>query len=92
MSKEKEILRKRVNSLIRRRRLIEVQKLIKNEEIKPWGRDAQAKVCSLLHTFFFFFLMIDYFKRSFLYLLDFENSFLAECYRAAWKSSSRTIN
>ncbi|XP_039071810.1 DNA-directed RNA polymerase 3, chloroplastic-like isoform X1 [Hibiscus syriacus] len=48
VSKEKEILRKRVNSLIRRRRLIEVQKLVKNEEIKPWGRDAQAKLGSHL--------------------------------------------
>ncbi|KAL1097043.1 hypothetical protein V6Z11_D05G009100 [Gossypium hirsutum] len=47
-SKEKEILRKRVNSLIRRRRLTEVQKLVKNEEIKPWGRDAQAKLGSRL--------------------------------------------
>ena len=44
LNKEKVILRKRVNSLIRRRRLIEVQKLVKNEEIKPWGRDVQAKV------------------------------------------------
>ncbi|XWS73124.1 hypothetical protein CRYUN_Cryun02cG0098400 [Craigia yunnanensis] len=48
LSKEKELLRKRVNSLIRRRRLIEVQKLVKNEEIKPWGRDAQAKLGSRL--------------------------------------------
>ncbi|XVF34354.1 hypothetical protein REPUB_Repub18cG0052600 [Reevesia pubescens] len=48
LSKEKEILRKRVNSLIRRRRLIEAQKLVKNEEIKPWGRDAQAKLGSRL--------------------------------------------
>ncbi|MBA0690179.1 hypothetical protein Goari_007873, partial [Gossypium aridum] len=47
-SKEKEILRKRVNSLIRRRRLTEVQKLVKNEEIKPWGRDAQAKILKTL--------------------------------------------
>ncbi|KAK6248193.1 hypothetical protein QUC31_019758 [Theobroma cacao] len=48
LSKEKEILKKRVNSLIRRRRLVEVQKLVKNEEIKPWGRDAQAKLGSRL--------------------------------------------
>ncbi|XVE63488.1 hypothetical protein DITRI_Ditri07aG0024400 [Diplodiscus trichospermus] len=48
LSKEKEILRKRINGLIRRRRLMEVQKLVKNEEIKPWGRDAQAKLGSRL--------------------------------------------
>ncbi|XP_022731756.1 DNA-directed RNA polymerase 3, chloroplastic isoform X4 [Durio zibethinus] len=48
VSKEKEILRKRVNSLIKRRRLTEVKKLVKNEEIKPWGRDAQAKAKHML--------------------------------------------
>ncbi|KAE8665330.1 DNA-directed RNA polymerase 3 [Hibiscus syriacus] len=48
VSKEKEIIRKRVISLVRRRRLVEVQKVIKNEEIKPWGRDAQAKLGSRL--------------------------------------------
>lgn len=42
--KEKEILRKRVNSLIKRKRLLDVQKLVKTEEMKPWGRDTQAKV------------------------------------------------
>ncbi len=45
LHKEKEILRKRVNGLIRKRRLKEVQKLLKKEEFKPWGRDTQAKVC-----------------------------------------------
>jgi DNA-directed RNA polymerase len=48
LRKEKEILRKRVNSLIRTRRLKEVQKLLKNEEFEPWGRDTQAKVCGYL--------------------------------------------
>ncbi|XP_048228185.1 DNA-directed RNA polymerase 3, chloroplastic [Ricinus communis] len=48
LGKEKEILRKRVNSLIRRKKLIEVQKLVKNEEMKPWGRDTQAKLGSRL--------------------------------------------
>ncbi|KAL5842149.1 hypothetical protein ACOSQ3_012752 [Xanthoceras sorbifolium] len=48
LSKEKEILRKRVNGMIRSRRLMEVQKLLKNEEIKPWGRDTQAKLGSRL--------------------------------------------
>lgn len=45
LQKEKEILRKHVNSLVRKRRLKEVQKLLKKTEIKPWGRDTQAKVC-----------------------------------------------
>ncbi|XP_022158152.1 DNA-directed RNA polymerase 3, chloroplastic isoform X2 [Momordica charantia] len=48
LSKEKEILRKRVNGLIRRRRLKEVQKLLKKEEFKAWGRDTQAKLGSRL--------------------------------------------
>ncbi|KAG6599139.1 DNA-directed RNA polymerase 3, chloroplastic, partial [Cucurbita argyrosperma subsp. sororia] len=47
-SKEKEVLRKRVNGLIRRRRLKEVQKLLKKEEFKAWGRDTQAKLGSCL--------------------------------------------
>lgn len=46
LSKETEILRKRVRRLIKRKRIIEVQKLVKNEEIKSWGRDTQAKVCA----------------------------------------------
>jgi hypothetical protein len=48
LRKEKEILRKRVNSLIRTRRLKDVQKLLKNEEFEAWGRDTQAKVCGYL--------------------------------------------
>ncbi|XP_023546565.1 DNA-directed RNA polymerase 3, chloroplastic-like [Cucurbita pepo subsp. pepo] len=48
LSKEKEVLRKRVNGLIRRRRLKEVQKLLKKEEFKAWGRDTQAKLGSCL--------------------------------------------
>ncbi|KAL7193520.1 hypothetical protein ACSBR2_025183 [Camellia fascicularis] len=41
--KDVKIRRKRVKSLIRRRKILEVQKLVKDEEIKPWGRDTQAK-------------------------------------------------
>uniref|UniRef100_A0A2N9HEQ2 DNA-directed RNA polymerase n=1 Tax=Fagus sylvatica TaxID=28930 RepID=A0A2N9HEQ2_FAGSY len=52
LHKEKEILRKRVNSLIRKRRLKEVQKLLKKEEFKPWGRDTQAKLGSRLIELF----------------------------------------
>ncbi|KAK2973046.1 hypothetical protein RJ640_016178, partial [Escallonia rubra] len=49
MSKEAEILKRRVRSLIKRKRLIEVQKLVKIEEIKSWGRDTQAKLgCRLI--------------------------------------------
>ncbi|KDP38713.1 hypothetical protein JCGZ_04066 [Jatropha curcas] len=48
LSKEKEVLRKRINNLIRRKRLIQVQKLVRNEETKPWGRDTQAKLGSRL--------------------------------------------
>ena len=52
LRKEKEILRKRVKSFIQKKRIIEVQKLVKNEEVTPWGRDTQAKVCS--HCYFLF--------------------------------------
>ncbi|KAH9806287.1 DNA-directed RNA polymerase 3 [Citrus sinensis] len=48
LSKEKELLRKRVNSLIKSKRVMEAQKLLKNEETKPWGRDTQAKLGSRL--------------------------------------------
>jgi hypothetical protein len=51
MEKEKEMLRKRVNSLIRRKRLMEVQNLVKQDETKPWSRGTQAKVCSPHHFF-----------------------------------------
>ncbi|KAG9143327.1 hypothetical protein Leryth_018597 [Lithospermum erythrorhizon] len=43
------ILRRRVKSLIRKNRLVEVQKLVKSEAVKSWGRDTQAKLgCRLL--------------------------------------------
>ncbi|CAK9168888.1 unnamed protein product [Ilex paraguariensis] len=49
LSKDTEMLRTRVKSLIKRKRIIEVQKLVKNEETKPWGRDTQAKLgCCLI--------------------------------------------
>ncbi|KAL2482807.1 DNA-directed RNA polymerase 3 [Forsythia ovata] len=48
-SKEALLLRKRVKSLIRRNRVLEVQKLVRNEEFKSWGRDTQAKLgCCLI--------------------------------------------
>lgn len=43
-SKDAMILRKRVKSLIKKNRVIEVQKLVRTEEYKAWGRDTQAKV------------------------------------------------
>ena len=49
--KDVEIRRKRVKSLIRRRKILEVQKLVKDEEIKPCGRDTQAKVCDQQYLF-----------------------------------------
>lgn len=48
-SKDAALLRKRVRSLIRKNRVIEVQKLVRNEEFKSWGRDIQAKLgCCLI--------------------------------------------
>lgn len=46
-SKEVTILRQRVKRLIKRNRVAEVQKLLRSEEFESWGRDTQAKVCSL---------------------------------------------
>ncbi|KAM7472905.1 hypothetical protein LguiA_011088 [Lonicera macranthoides] len=49
LSKETNMLKKRVIKLIKRKRLKEVQKLVKDEEIKSWSRDAQAKLgCRLI--------------------------------------------
>ena len=42
--KEKELVRKNINGLIRRRKLTNAQKLLIKEEFKPWTRDVQAKV------------------------------------------------
>lgn len=44
MDNDKQKLRKHVNSLIRSRRLKQVQMLLKEEESGPWGRDTQAKL------------------------------------------------
>ncbi|XP_054806124.1 DNA-directed RNA polymerase 3B, chloroplastic-like [Prosopis cineraria] len=50
LNNDKEKIRKRVNSLIRRKRMKEVQLLLKKEEFSPWGRDTQAKLgCRLIH-------------------------------------------
>ncbi|XP_075474300.1 DNA-directed RNA polymerase 3, chloroplastic-like [Primulina tabacum] len=47
--KDAVLLRKRVRSLIRKNRVMEVQKLVRNEEFKSWGRDTQAKLgCCLI--------------------------------------------
>ncbi|CAA6670261.1 unnamed protein product [Spirodela intermedia] len=47
--KQREILRKRVRKLMKNRRSVEICKLVRSDdEIKPWGRDAQAKLGSCL--------------------------------------------
>ncbi|CAM8942508.1 unnamed protein product [Rhodiola kirilowii] len=48
LSKEKNILRRRVQTLVKRKKLMEVQKLVRSEEHKPWGRATQAKLGSRL--------------------------------------------
>ncbi|KVH93691.1 DNA-directed RNA polymerase, helix hairpin domain-containing protein [Cynara cardunculus var. scolymus] len=49
VTKENEMLRKRVKTLIKRKRIMEVQKILRNEEYQPWGRDKQAKLgCRLI--------------------------------------------
>lgn len=64
LRKEKEILMKHVNSLVRKRRLKEVQKLLKKEQIKPWNRDTQAKVCCSWLTYQVLLFSFDYFADS----------------------------
>ncbi|XP_028793981.1 DNA-directed RNA polymerase 3B, chloroplastic isoform X2 [Neltuma alba] len=49
LNNDKEKLRKRVNVLIRRKRLKKVQMLLKKEEFSSWARDTQAKLgCRLI--------------------------------------------
>ncbi|KAL5183063.1 DNA-directed RNA polymerase 3, chloroplastic [Glycine soja] len=48
MDNDKQKLRKHVNGLIKRRRLKQVQMLLKEKESGPWGRDTQAKLGSRL--------------------------------------------
>lgn len=47
------MMKKRVIKLIKRKRLREVQKLVKDEKITSWSRDAQAKVFVLQYYCFF---------------------------------------
>lgn len=49
--KDKQLRRKRVNSLIRRKRIIDALKVVKDEGTKPWGRATQAKVCGSFNPF-----------------------------------------
>lgn len=46
--KEKEIQRKRVKSLVKRKRLFEAAKLVTAEDAKSWSQDTQAKLGSRL--------------------------------------------
>lgn len=84
VSVEKNILRKRVNTLIKRKRLIEVQNLVKNEEMKPWGRDKQAKVCGP------FLLLLDY--RIFFPPPKPVSIIYLQCFYIARKSSSWAVD
>lgn len=48
-SSQAAMLRKRVSDLIRRRRVVQVRKLVKDVEFEPWGEDAHAQLgCRLL--------------------------------------------
>lgn len=48
-SREEEIKQRRVVKSLKMKKMVEVQKLLKNEnDIEPWGRDAQAKLGSCL--------------------------------------------
>lgn len=56
--KEQAILRKRVQNLIKKQKVVEVQKLVTYEDgNKSWGRDAQAKVCDILCLYSLSFLV-----------------------------------
>lgn len=47
--KDAEIVRKRVRNLIKKKKLMDVQRIVKTEEIKPWSREVQAKLgCRLI--------------------------------------------
>ncbi|EXB42920.1 DNA-directed RNA polymerase 3 [Morus notabilis] len=48
LSKEKEVLRKNINGLIRKRKLSKAQRLLVKGEFKPWSRVTQAKLGSRL--------------------------------------------
>ena len=44
-AKDQEILRKRVTKLMKKQKLPQVQRILKKQEdFKPWGQDAHAKV------------------------------------------------
>jgi hypothetical protein len=86
MEKEKEMLRKRVNSLIRRKRLMEVQNLVIQDETKPWNRDKQAKVCSPHHFFqkgelgpFLYLVFITFWIEVFSFCFWFRLNFFLSC-------------
>lgn len=51
LSRDPVWLRKRIKWLIKKNRLVQVQKLLKNEEFEPWGQEIRAKVCFCLFLF-----------------------------------------
>ncbi|XP_031108895.1 DNA-directed RNA polymerase 3, chloroplastic [Ipomoea triloba] len=49
LSRDPVWLRKRIKWLIKKNRLVQVQKLLKNEEFEPWGQEIRAKLgCRLI--------------------------------------------
>lgn len=49
VNKEKEKIRKKVTSLIKKQKLHQVRKIVKQQDnSKPWGQDAHVKVCDVL--------------------------------------------
>ena len=48
VTKEQQFLRKKVTLLMKQQKLHQVRKIVKGQDdSKPWGQDAQAKVCIL---------------------------------------------
>lgn len=49
LTKQQEKLRKKVTILMKKQRLYQVRKIVKDhDDIKPWGQEAQVKVCSVI--------------------------------------------
>lgn len=47
VTKEQEFLRKRVTNLMKQQKVHKVRRIVKEQgDSKPWGQDAQAKVCT----------------------------------------------
>lgn len=45
MTKEEQILRKKVTDLMKKQKVQQVRKIVRGQDVsKPWGQDAQVKV------------------------------------------------